>query len=85
MDCARLAGASAAVHELMGAPPWESVALLLGRETDAARAVLGDARYDAALAEGRAVPAEDVVRGAASEPEPTDPFLSGALADLESP
>ena len=85
VDCARLAGASAAVHELMGAPPWESVALLLGRETEAARAVLGGARYDAALAEGRAVPAEDVVRSAASEPEPTDPFLSGALADLESP
>ena len=30
-DAARLAGASAAVHELIGAPPWESVATIQDR------------------------------------------------------
>ncbi len=73
VDCARLAGASAAVHELIGAPPWESVAALLGRETDGARAVLGEARYAACFVEGAALPPEDLVRGAPSGPESAVP------------
>ncbi len=77
-DCARLAGASAAVHELTGAPPWESVAVLLGRETDAARAVLGDSRYDMCYAEGAALPPEDLVRGAPSGPEAAMPGATSA-------
>ena len=60
-DCAQLAGASALVHEQIGAPPWESVAMLQQRETSAAQAALGPA-YDEWVRRGRALPADDVVR-----------------------
>ena len=51
-DCALLAGASAFVHEQIGAPPWESVVMLHERETSAAEAALGVA-YGARFAAGR--------------------------------
>jgi predicted ATPase/DNA-binding SARP family transcriptional activator len=60
-DCAQLAGASALVHEQIGAPPWESVVMLHGRETSAARAALG-AAYEESFAAGRALPVDDVVQ-----------------------
>lgn len=60
-DCAQLAGASALVHEQIGAPPWESVRMLQERETAGAQAALGTA-YDEWFARGRAVPADEVVQ-----------------------
>ena len=60
-DCAQLAGASALVHEQIGAPPWESVTMLQERETAGAQAALG-AAYDEWVARGRAAPADDVVQ-----------------------
>ena len=59
-DCALLAGASALVHEQIGAPPWESVVMLHERETSAAEAALGVA-YDERFAAGRALAVDDVV------------------------
>jgi predicted ATPase len=44
-DAARLAGAAAAVQEQTGAPPWESVADMHGRELDEAREALGSAVF----------------------------------------
>jgi predicted ATPase/DNA-binding SARP family transcriptional activator len=60
-DCALLAGASAHVHEQIGAPPWESVLMLHERETSAARAALG-AAYDGHFASGRLLPVDDAVQ-----------------------
>ena len=81
VDCARLAGASAAVHDAMGAPPWESVSALLGRETAAARRVLGDG-YEDAFAEGRKLPSDGFVRTAMAWAEPIVPVTAGGLPDL---
>ena len=61
-DCAQLAGASALVHEQIGAPPWESVTLLHDVETSAARDALGQVAYDHEFARGRALPVDDVVQ-----------------------
>ena len=71
-DCAHFAGASARVHEQIGAPPWESVILLQTRQTSAAREALGPASYDQWEQRGRTQPVDDVVRltrvaGAATE------------------
>ena len=59
-DAARLAGASAALHEQIGAPPWESVTALQQRALADAQDALGD-RYAAHLAEGREMSAEDAI------------------------
>ena len=59
-DAARLAGASAALHEQIGAPPWESVTAMHERALAGARDALGSS-YDAYFAEGRELPAEDAV------------------------
>jgi predicted ATPase/DNA-binding SARP family transcriptional activator len=61
-DCARLAGASALVHEEIGAPPWESVAMLHGRETGAARTALGADAYDDCVRYGRSLPIDELLR-----------------------
>jgi predicted ATPase/DNA-binding SARP family transcriptional activator len=71
-ECAHFAGASARVHEEIGAPPWESVILLQTRQTSAAREALGPASYDQWEQRGRTQPVDDVVRltrvaGAATE------------------
>jgi len=66
-DCAQLAGASALVHEQIGARPWESVTMLHERETSAAQAALGSA-YQAWFARGRARPADEVVQGTLEDP-----------------
>jgi predicted ATPase len=60
VDAARLAGAADAVHERIGAPPWETVTALHDRDLAAARAALGEtfrARFD----EGRELSAEEAV------------------------
>jgi predicted ATPase/DNA-binding SARP family transcriptional activator len=64
---ARLAGASAALHEQIGAPPWESVTAVQDRALAGARDALGS-RYAAQLAEGRRLSAEDAVAGLQSVP-----------------
>jgi hypothetical protein len=59
-DAARLAGASAALHEQIGAPPWASVTAIQEHALAACRQALGS-RYAAHLAEGRGLSAEDAV------------------------
>jgi tetratricopeptide (TPR) repeat protein len=61
-DCAQLAGAAQLVHEQIGAPPWESVAMLQGRETAGAQAALGAAAYEEGVRRGRSLPLDEVVR-----------------------
>ena len=41
-DAARLAGASAEIHERIGAPPWESLGAIHERALEPARIALGD-------------------------------------------
>ncbi len=53
VDAARLAGASAALHERIGAPPWESVSAIHERALTATREALGAAAFAAFYAEGR--------------------------------
>jgi predicted ATPase/DNA-binding SARP family transcriptional activator len=50
-EAARLAGASAALHEQIGAPPWKSVTAIQERALAGARRALGS-EYAAHLAEG---------------------------------
>jgi predicted ATPase/DNA-binding SARP family transcriptional activator len=59
-DAARLAGASAALHEQIGAPPWESVTAMQDRALADARDALGN-RYATHFAEGRRLSAEGAV------------------------
>jgi predicted ATPase/DNA-binding SARP family transcriptional activator len=59
-DAARLAGASAALHEQIGAPPWESVTAMQERALASARAALGS-NFEAYVAEGRELTAEDAI------------------------
>jgi hypothetical protein len=66
-EAARLAGASAALHEEIGAPPWESVTAMQDRALSDARAALGD-RYASHFAEGRRLSAEDAVAGLQAGP-----------------
>jgi hypothetical protein len=51
-DAARLAGASAALHEQIGAPPWESVTAMQDGALADAREALG-ARYASHFVAGR--------------------------------
>ena len=55
-----LAGASAALHEEIGAPPWASVTSIQDRALADARDALGDA-YAGHFAEGRGMSAEDAI------------------------
>ena len=59
-EAAWLAGASAALHDQIGAPPWESVTATQERALAAARDELG-AGYEAHVAEGRRLSPEDAV------------------------
>ena len=59
-DAARLAGASAALHEQIGAPPWEGVTVIQERALADAREALGS-QFAAHLAEGRELSAEDAI------------------------
>jgi predicted ATPase/DNA-binding SARP family transcriptional activator len=60
-DAARLAGASAAVYERIGAPPWESVTLMQERALSLAREGLGAGPFASLFADGRKLTAEDVL------------------------
>jgi predicted ATPase/DNA-binding SARP family transcriptional activator len=64
---ARLAGASAALHEQIGAPPWESVTAIQGRALAGTRDALGS-QYAIHFAEGRRLSAEDAAAGLRSGP-----------------
>lgn len=61
-QCAQLAGASAALHEQIGAPPWESVVMLQQREAAEARCALGPGAYEECIERGRLLPVDDVLR-----------------------
>jgi tetratricopeptide (TPR) repeat protein len=58
-DAARLGGASAAVHQRIGAPPWESVTAMHARALATARDALGGERFGAHFREGQRLSAED--------------------------
>ncbi|MEN3279085.1 MAG: hypothetical protein V7607_225 [Solirubrobacteraceae bacterium] len=83
---ARLAGASAAVHEGIGAPPWESVRLMQERALSQARVALGAAPFAALFAEGRELSAEDAVGRVADEASQRDvrgtSAARGRVADI---
>jgi tetratricopeptide (TPR) repeat protein len=66
-DAARLAGASTALHEQIGAPAWASVTAIHDRALDSARAALGET-YATHFARGREQSAEDAVASLPSEP-----------------
>ena len=66
-DAARLAGASAAAYDDIGAPPWESVTLMQERALSSARAALGPKRFEHLVAQGRALSLEDALARPADE------------------
>jgi tetratricopeptide (TPR) repeat protein len=61
IDSVRLAGASAALHDRIGAPPWESVVALHLGALSPVREVLGAEAYAAYFAEGRRLTPEQAV------------------------
>jgi ABC-type branched-subunit amino acid transport system substrate-binding protein len=61
IGAARRAGTSEAVHEQIGAPPWEGVRSLQAGPLAIARGPLGAEHYAARFAEGRRLPVEDSV------------------------
>jgi predicted ATPase/DNA-binding SARP family transcriptional activator len=75
-EAALLAGASDAVHERIGAPPWESVTAMHERELASARAALGEEGFAARFREGRGLSAEEAV--ALRQSSPTDTVASSA-------
>jgi predicted ATPase/DNA-binding SARP family transcriptional activator len=60
-EAARLAGASDAVHERIGAPPWEGVTAMQERALVSARAALGDEGFSALFRAGRELSAEEAI------------------------
>ena len=70
-DAARLAGASAALHDQIGAPAWQSVDAIHDRALGGARAALGDERHAARMAEGRRQSAEEAVAHLQRKPAET--------------
>jgi tetratricopeptide (TPR) repeat protein len=71
-DAARLAGASAALHDQIGAPAWASVTVIHGRALEGARAALGDV-YAAHFAHGQQQSAEDAVASLPDKPAESRP------------
>jgi predicted ATPase/DNA-binding SARP family transcriptional activator len=67
-EAARLAGASAAVHDRIGARPWESVTLMQERALAPARRALGSRRFAKLFAQGRGLSAEEALARPADEP-----------------
>jgi predicted ATPase len=72
-DAARLAGASAAVHEHIGAPPWQTVTATHDRALIPARAALGEDRFAALVGEGRQMRAEDAASIRQTRPRRREP------------
>ena len=60
-EAARLAGASAAVHERIGAPPWEGVTMMHEQALSVARKGLGADRFAAVFDEGHELSAEEAL------------------------
>ena len=56
VEAARLAGASAAIHERIGAPAWKSLRAIHERALAPCRQALGDEAFEALFAEGRRLP-----------------------------
>ena len=75
-EAARLAGASAAVHERIGARPWEGVTMMHEQALSMARKALGDERFAAVFDEGHGLSAEDAL--AARETGAPGAVASGA-------
>jgi predicted ATPase/DNA-binding SARP family transcriptional activator len=67
-EAAQLAGTSAALHDRIGAPAWESVTAIHNRALGSAREALGSERYGEHFAEGRRRSAEDAVAHLQTEP-----------------
>jgi DNA-binding CsgD family transcriptional regulator len=62
VDCVRLAGAAAALRDALGyVLRWPFEERMLAADLATARAALGDERYEAALAEGRALDVDAAV------------------------
>ena len=61
LDAARQAGASAAIHEKIGAPPWEALRAIHERALAAARGALGEEAFAALEGEGRRLSASEAV------------------------
>jgi predicted ATPase/DNA-binding SARP family transcriptional activator len=60
-EAALLAGASDAVHERIGAPPWEGVTAMQEPRLISARGALGDESFAVLFREGRGLSAEEAV------------------------
>jgi predicted ATPase/DNA-binding SARP family transcriptional activator len=84
-DSARLAGASAALHEQIGAPPWESVTEIQDRALVGARAALGPERYATRFEEGRRMSAEEAVERMQSRPPPATGATASAAPAVPPP
>ena len=69
-EAALLAGASDAVHERIGAPPWEGVTAMQEPGLISARGALGDESFAALFRQGRGLSAEEAI--AARQGRPTD-------------
>ena len=67
-QAAILAGASAAVHRRIGAPPWDSVSAMHDQALASARESLGIEEFTARFREGGALSAEDALPRASSRP-----------------
>jgi predicted ATPase/DNA-binding SARP family transcriptional activator len=61
LDAARQAGASAAIHERIGAPPWGALHAIHESALTAARGALGEEAFAALLDEGRRLSASEAV------------------------
>lgn len=75
-EAALLAGASDAVHERIGAPPWESVTAMQEQALVSARAALGDEGFAGRFREGRGLSAQEAValrRSGATDAVATSP------------
>jgi tetratricopeptide (TPR) repeat protein len=60
-EAAMLAGASAAIHERIGAPPWESVTAIHDQALARARDAVGADEFTAGFREGRSLSPEDAL------------------------
>jgi hypothetical protein len=61
LDAVRLAGASASIHERIGAPPWESLSAIHERALAGTRDLLGAEAFATLEAEGRRLSAGEAV------------------------
>jgi predicted ATPase/DNA-binding CsgD family transcriptional regulator len=79
---ARLLGASAALHEAIGAMPPADLPGDLGNGPERARAVLGEAAFETAWAAGRAFSIDEAIADALAVAAPAPPSPA-ATADIE--